>query len=559
MREIWYNKYRPNRFEEVIGQEMAKTILSNAVKNKNYKNAYLLSGSRGVGKTTLARIFANSINEINIGEGLNLERSIDIVEMDAASNTSVDDIRALIESANTPPITSPYKIFIVDEVHMLSKSAMNALLKVLEEPPVYLIFLLATTNPEKIIQTVLSRLIKITLNDFSILELSEHLSKIAKLESMVIDNNSIELIAKKANGGCRDSINLLQTIHSYDLASYDLESVARIIGYVPETIMVGLTEALTTSDNINILSYITKIEDLQISASDLINQIMEYLLNGYFNGNITKEQTTLIEVIGDISSKRLPISNITTLVSLILYHYRLSSNILYTQNPLEAQKKNNLEILKDFEIKKEDDPKITEISSVKINSDITTDQTTNLSEKTETQVLKIDTTKDQNFTQDDNEILSLLYNIIKTSVDRIDCPFVLKNNYNSIIVKYEDNIVYLNTSKPIVNKMMVEQGVSQYIGMRLINEFQKDILIQIDGHKPAVITNTNTLSKDSENNKNSFTPSNFYKVYNLRKEGIPHTVEIVTQPIPKPSKSDRVNMVEKTTIQIKSIEDIFEF
>jgi DNA polymerase III subunit gamma/tau len=305
MENVWYNEYRPKKFEDVLGQDLAVTVLSNAIITKRVKNGYLLSGSRGVGKTTLARIFANNLNSID----KNPQANIDIYEMDAASNTSVDDVRLLIENASTPPLVGDYKVFIIDEVHMLSKSAMNALLKILEEPPVYLVFVFATTNPEKILPTILSRLIKLDLNNHTIEDLEKNLKRIANDKSMNIDDKSINLIAKKANGGQRDAINYLQTLNEYNLEEYNISNVSSILGVLPDELVKSIIYTVKSS-NVTLeykKNLISVIQKLQISPIAMINQILEDLLDKHFNSNT--ENSDLIAILADYVTLNLPVTN----------------------------------------------------------------------------------------------------------------------------------------------------------------------------------------------------------------------------------------------------------
>ncbi|MGL4758771.1 MAG: DNA polymerase III subunit gamma/tau [Patescibacteria group bacterium] len=317
MTNVWYNTYRPKKFDDVIGQPLVKKVLQNAISTNRIKNGYLLSGSRGVGKTTLARIFANDLNKI----ALKPDAKIDIFEMDAASNTSVDDIRLLIENASTPPLVGEYKIFIIDEVHMLSKSAMNALLKILEEPPVYLVFIFATTNPEKILPTVLSRLIKLDLQDHSEVELIENLESISKKEDVKIDNDALKLIAKKANGGQRDAINYLQTVSEYNLDSYSSKEVASILGVMPDELILAMIYAVKSNKVPQEYKkeLISNFNKLQVTPVTAINQLLEFVLDNHFNGDASNSD--LIPVLRDYIIADLPVNNLIEVFAYLDYNY----------------------------------------------------------------------------------------------------------------------------------------------------------------------------------------------------------------------------------------------
>ena len=318
MTNVWYNSYRPKNFNEVLGQELVVKVLQNAISTGRVKNGYLLSGSRGVGKTTLARIFANNLNDIEN----NPNCAIDIFEMDAASNTSVDDVRLLIENASTPPLIGKYKIFIIDEVHMLSKSAMNALLKILEEPPVYLLFIFATTNPEKILPTVMSRLIKLELMDHSEANLIKNLESISSKESMDIDKESLIMIAKKSKGGQRDAINYLQTLNEYGLEKYTSSDTASILGVMPKVLIEALIYA-TKSKNVSIefkQKLIQNFNKIQITPIVAINQLLERVLDDHFNSNI--ENSDLIPVLANYISVDLPVNNMIEVMAYLDYTFK---------------------------------------------------------------------------------------------------------------------------------------------------------------------------------------------------------------------------------------------
>jgi DNA polymerase III delta prime subunit len=286
----WYNTYRPQTFDDVIGQELVKSVLENSLLKNKIKHAYLLNGPKGVGKTTLARIFANQLNSI----ATKPESKIDIIEMDAASNTGIDDIRQLIESAKIPPISGKYKVFIIDEVHMLSKSAMNALLKILEEPPTYIVFLLATTNPEKLIPTVLSRLTKLNLSSHTEQDIISRLSYIAKQEKLNIDESSLKIIAKRSGGSQRDAINLMETLSAYELDKYDKT------GMDGESVLI---------------------------------QLLDFLLSKSFAGDESGDP--LIPPITSLLQSKLPITSVSAVLALL--HIGMKSANGQLSSPIPAQ------------------------------------------------------------------------------------------------------------------------------------------------------------------------------------------------------------------------------
>lgn len=203
-------KYRPHTFEDIVSQEHVSNTIKNAIKQGRLSHAYMFCGPRGVGKTTMARVLARTINEIDTSiDGESLNQTLNIVEMDAASNNKVDDVHHLRESVRIPPQNGRYKVFIVDEVHMLSKAAFNALLKTLEEPPEHAIFIFATTEPHKVLPTILSRVQRFDFKRISVDEIVQRLRKISLDEDISIDEESLHVIAKKADGALRDALGLM--------------------------------------------------------------------------------------------------------------------------------------------------------------------------------------------------------------------------------------------------------------------------------------------------------------------------------------------------------------
>jgi DNA polymerase III subunit gamma/tau len=203
-------KYRPQSFEDIVSQEHVSNTLKNAIKSNRLSHAYMFCGPRGVGKTTMARVLARVVNQVDTGvDGEELSRTLNIVEMDAASNRKIEDVRSLKEVIRVPPQNGRYKIFIIDEVHMLTKEAFNALLKTLEEPPAHAIFIFATTEPHKVLPTILSRVQRFDFKRISISEIVERLREIADEESIQIDEESLHVIAKRADGALRDALGLM--------------------------------------------------------------------------------------------------------------------------------------------------------------------------------------------------------------------------------------------------------------------------------------------------------------------------------------------------------------
>lgn len=203
-------KYRPQNFEDIVSQDHVSSTLMNAIKQNRLSHAYMFCGPRGVGKTTMARVLARTINEIDSSvDGESLNQTLNIVEMDAASNNKVDDVHHLRESVRIPPQNGRYKVFIVDEVHMLSKAAFNALLKTLEEPPEHAIFIFATTEPHKVLPTILSRVQRFDFKRIAVEEIVHRLRKISVDEQISIDEESLHVIAKKADGALRDALGLM--------------------------------------------------------------------------------------------------------------------------------------------------------------------------------------------------------------------------------------------------------------------------------------------------------------------------------------------------------------
>ncbi len=298
-------KYRPQTFDDLIGQEVVAETITNSIKADKIPNAYLFTGIRGIGKTTTARIVAKALNCSNGIDNLCKENfcescksisessHIDVLEMDAASKTGVDDVRDLIEFSRYGPTSAKYKIFIIDEVHMLSKQAFNALLKTLEEPPEYLKFIFATTEIKKIPITVVSRCQRFDLSRIKSSELLEFIKKIKDKENGKISDDALKLIVKISEGSVRDSLSLLdRALLSLDEGKeLDLNSAQKIFGYFDKSQLIDLFELILKGEETKVISIYRKIYEQGVEPKVFINDFLELLY--YFKNinSLTLEST----------------------------------------------------------------------------------------------------------------------------------------------------------------------------------------------------------------------------------------------------------------------------
>lgn len=289
--QVLYRTYRPSRFDEVVGQEYIVKILKNTIKNKRIAHAYLFAGPRGTGKTTIAKLFAKAINCEDFNEeacdncpsclAFKENNHPDIIELDAASNNSVDDIREIIEQVPYSPIVGKYKVYIIDEVHMLSSSAFNALLKTLEEPPAHVVFILATTDPQKIIPTVLSRCQRYNFSKISNLNMEKKMVEILNKEHLQYEDKALDEVAMLAEGGMRDALSILEQVLSYNNDGIFLEDVQRIFGLSTKEekveLLIKIHNDLTGSINLLRQMYDSGIDPKRLCI-DLLEIIKESLI-----------------------------------------------------------------------------------------------------------------------------------------------------------------------------------------------------------------------------------------------------------------------------------------
>jgi DNA polymerase-3 subunit gamma/tau len=308
-------KYRPATFETVVGQQHITNTLKNAIKNNQLAQAFLFCGPRGVGKTTCARILAKTINCTNLqpngeacGECASCKafengNSFNVHELDAASNNSVDDIRSLIEQVRIPPQAARYKVYIIDEVHMLSQAAFNAFLKTLEEPPHYAIFILATTEKHKILPTILSRCQIFDFNRIRVEDMANHLASIAGKESIGYEPDGLHIIAQKADGGLRDALSMFDQIVSFSGGKVTYRSVIDNLNILDYDYYFNITESLLKEDTAKVLLFFDEILSRGFDGAHFIAGLSEHFRNLL----VGKDQSTLklLEVSEGIKTKYL--------------------------------------------------------------------------------------------------------------------------------------------------------------------------------------------------------------------------------------------------------------
>jgi DNA polymerase-3 subunit gamma/tau len=282
--QVLARKYRPRSFDTLVGQTHVVQALKNALDQKRLHHAYLFTGTRGVGKTTLARILAKSLNcKKGIGSApcgicsacaeIDQGRYVDLIEVDAASNTQVDSMRDLLDNAQYAPTQGQFKVYIIDEVHMLSKSAFNAMLKTLEEPPEHVKFILATTDPQKVPVTVLSRCMQFNLKQMHSHAISEYLEKILKEEAIKYEINAIYLIAKSANGSMRDALSILDQGIAYCGGTIEEATIKKMLGTIDQSYLFNLIHAITEQDGLKAFEIAKEMNERNLSFDVALNDL----------------------------------------------------------------------------------------------------------------------------------------------------------------------------------------------------------------------------------------------------------------------------------------------
>ena len=296
MSQALYRKYRSRSLDEVLGQDHVTSILRRALERGKIAHAYLLTGPRGVGKTSVARILAREINHLPYNDDAS---NLDIIEIDAASNNGVDDIRALREKAQVAPVSAPKKVYIIDEVHMLSKSAFNALLKTLEEPPEHVVFILATTDADKLPATILSRVQQFFFRPIPTEIMTRQLMNIAKKEGFAIEEDAARLIAERSRGGFRDGISMLDQLSILATSDQPLTAnmVTEYLGLSDATMLGNLLDSYPSDDNEKVLNIFQELENSGANSVVVSHQLLSIARNRLRkNPNLIGLVQQLIEV-----------------------------------------------------------------------------------------------------------------------------------------------------------------------------------------------------------------------------------------------------------------------
>jgi len=354
MPEVLYRKYRPSSFGQVVGQEHIIKTLKNSIKKGKVAHAYLFSGPRGTGKTTVARILAKTINcknpkedepcnECNVCAEMNQNKFLDLVEIDAATHTQVDKMRDIIEKINFSPSSGKYKVYIIDEVHMLSKGAFNALLKTLEEPPKHVVFILATTEIHKIPATVISRCQRFDFRRLKVSEITKRLGEIAKKEKAEVEKTVLEFIAINSNGALRDSESLLGQILSMESGkSVTLKEVQEILAITDLPAVVKMARLMLDKKYGEAIEHISKITDDGYDLEQFAKSVIEYSrklmlikispeMRESFLSEMTEEQVAELENI----SKKASLSKLLRIIRAFIQSKAEIKSSIMPQLPLE--------------------------------------------------------------------------------------------------------------------------------------------------------------------------------------------------------------------------------
>jgi len=501
MYQALYRKYRPKDFSDVVGQKVIIKTLSNSILNNKITHAYLFTGPRGTGKTSIAKILAKVVNCENLVEITpcnncvsctqnNNRQNTDIIEIDAASNNGVDEIRELRDKVNLVPSFGKYKVYIIDEVHMLTTAAFNALLKTLEEPPKHIIFILATTEPHKIPATILSRCQRFDFKKISINDIKYRINQICELENIDIEENAVELIAKLSDGGMRDSLSLLDQLTAYTTEKITINDVNDVYGTITTSEIYDLVCKILDKNIANTFDIISNYDNNGKNLVKIIELIIDFLKNVLINynsseyfdnieekeyySNICSKSTEdkiykMIEILLDATKSSKTTNNIKLIfeLSIIKIIELENQSVQMTQIkkqeiPVYEEKK---ELIKETKIQKKEISdelldKIKEIKKIRINNSLANFNKRQLLEFKE----KFDDIKELLMDPDYSSIISLM----------LDGEIKVKGN-NYLIFVYESKNLdeYFNSILLDIEKLL----------KKVFNEELKPVAISNDSWK----------------------------------------------------------------------------
>ena len=491
-----YRKYRPSNFASVVGQEVVVDILKNSILNNNISHAYLFTGPRGTGKTSIAKILAHAVNCLNFNGDIcgecevckNLEiNDSDIIEIDAASNNGVDEIRTLRDNVKLLPSFCKYKIYIIDEVHMLSTGAFNALLKTLEEPPSHVIFILATTEPNKIPLTILSRCQRFDFNKISNEKLVSRLLHIATQEGKIIDKSILEYIAEISDGGLRDAINLLDQVISLPQESVTLEEIDRLSGRISQNTLFELLNAISTGNYVSILNISDIIYGEGKNYKDIADGMLaivrdlsiNFEVDSYFNKDYSSKLATI-----NIPFDKL--ISITSLLNELIKELKNSNDPKMLFDIYMVNICNSLSSKGNLSVKKEDinNSQMVELKNKEVNN------ISNIKEHKE----KLDINKD-------SDEKTINEKTVNTSND------IINGDLKSIRI----NNVLAEADKKILNNIVkLYDRIGDYVSNKVYNTLS---ILLLDGHVVVASTKYLLFAFESEEDVTLF--DNNYKQIEL--------------------------------------------
>ena len=491
-----YRKYRPSNFASVVGQEVVVDILKNSILNNKVSHAYLFTGPRGTGKTSIAKILAHAVNCLNFNGDIcggwevfkNLEiNDSDIIEIDAASNNGVDEIRTLRDNVKLLPSFCKYKIYIIDEVHMLSTGAFNALLKTLEEPPSHVIFILATTEPNKIPLTILSRCQRFDFNKISNEKLVSRLLYIATQEGKNVDKSILEYIAEISDGGLRDAINLLDQVISLPQESVTLEEIDRLSGRISQNTLFELLNAISTGNYLSILNISDIIYGEGKNYKDIADGMLaivrdlsiNFEVDNYFNKDYSSKLATI-----NIPFDKL--ISITSLLNELIKELKNSNDPKMLFDIYMVNICNSLSSKGNLSVKKED---------------INNSQTVELKNKEVINISNIKENKEKLNINKDSDEDTINEKTVNTSNDTI----------NGDLKSIRINNVLAEADKSILNNIVKSYDkIGDYVSNKVYNTLS---ILLLDGHVVVASTKYLLFAFESEEDVTLF--DNNYKQIEL--------------------------------------------